>query len=505
MSGTTREDTRDSEDDLLVEVVEKASVGVVAFGVERALLVAFSFVVTALSGAVVYGYLSVFVRGETIVKNLVAGIGDGYSRTMARADPSARKSVVTAGLVGIFVTWAVLAGAIVWFRDPLIQLTLLEPRHRSTLLLYALGLLPFVLLRNARDVFRAVRAIRTATLVSHVFRPAALLLGALVGTLVLAADDAVATLWTSVVGATFVGGTVATVLVVRRTGVTLARHRALLGAFFRYVVTASGVAILELVQRRAVFVVMAVVLGPVEAGLFSLSVVFGQLVRWPLSGVNTILPPIAARLYDAGRASSLEGLYQRTARLATVAATPVVLLLVPYHRELLTLFSPAYADAAVVLLLVVIGQYLATTFGSVGLVLLMTDNERASLALQVLNAAVALPTILVLTVRFGVVGLGVSYLVAVLFNNATECCLLYVREGFVPFTRTELLSVGVGFTGLAVAAVATTRLATLPGLVVTGAVVIGYLWVIWTAILSDADKAVITAALGSVVSSSRSP
>ena len=138
MSGPTREDTKDSEDDLLVEVVEKASVGVVAFGVERALLVAFSFVVTALSGAVVYGYLSVFVRGEAIVKNLVAGIGDGYSRTMARADPSARKSVVTAGLVGIFVTWAVLAGAIVWFRDPLIQLTLLEPRHRSTLLLYAL-------------------------------------------------------------------------------------------------------------------------------------------------------------------------------------------------------------------------------------------------------------------------------------------------------------------------------------------------------------------------------
>ncbi len=505
MSGTTRDDTHDTEDDLLAEVVEKASVGVVAFGVERALLVAFSFVVTALSGAVVYGYLSVFVRGETVVKNLVAGIGDGYSRTMARATPSARKSVVTAGFVGILATWAVLAGAIVWFRDSLIAVTLLEPRHRSTLLLYALGLLPFVSLRNARDVFRAVRAIRTATLVAHVFRPAALLLGALVGTVVLSADDAVAALWTSVVGATVVAGTVATGLVVRRTGVTLARHRAVLGDFFRYVVTASGVAILELVQRRAVFVVMAVVLGPVEAGLFSLSVVFGQLVRWPLSGVNTILPPIVARLYDAGRGSSLKGLYQRTARLATVAATPVVLLLVPYHRELLALFSPAYADAAVVLLLVVIGQYLATTFGSVGLVLLMTDNERASLALQVLNAAVALPIILVLTVRFGVVGLALAYLVAVLFNNATECCLLYVRDGFLPFTRAQLLSVGTGFAGLATTAVATARLATLPGLTVTGVVVIGYLGVVWSTVLSDADKAVVTAALGSVVSPSRSP
>lgn len=483
------------EETLLAEVVEKASVGVGAFGVERALLVAFSFAVTALSGATVYGYLSVLVRGETMAKNLVAGIGDGYSRTVQRADPPARRVVVAAGSLGVVLVWAVLAVGVVGFRDRLVAGTLLEPRHRPVLVLYAAGLLPFLLLHNARDVFRALRAIRAATLVSQVFRPAALLLGAVAGALFAGGRDPVAALWTSTVVLTTVAAVVATGLVVRRTGVALRRHAALLREFGRYALTASGVAVLELVQRRAVFVVMAVFLAPVAAGLFSLSVLLGQLVRWPLGGVNTVLPPIAARLYDADRRDSLGALYERTARLATVATTPVVLVLAPYHVEVLTLFAPAYADDAVVLLVVVVAQYLATAFGSVGLLLLMTDNERASLALQVLNAGIALPLMLVLTTRQGVVGLGVAYLGSVVLNNATEGLLLYRREGLTPFSRTQVGAVGTGLLALG-CVLGASRLPLAASLVVTGAVVAGYVSVAWTVLLSGADRRAVVAALG---------
>ena len=496
MTDTTQDPVEATEDDLLAEVIEKASVGVSGFGADRGLFILFSFVVTALSGAAVYGFLSVLVRGETMAKNLVAGIGDGYTRTVPQLDASARQSVVAAGYFGVVVVWALVAMALIHFQETIIAETLLEPRHRQVVAVFAFGLLPFLLLHNARNAFRAVRAIRMATLVSQLFRPAALLTGAVVGTLVIANRDPVTVLWTSVVVVTAVGAIVASALVVGRFGVTFRRQTAAFRRFVRYVFVASGVATLELVQRRAVFVVMAVFLEPVAAGLFSLSVVFGQLVRWPLAGVNTVFPPIVAQVYDSNRQTRLRTLYERTARLATVAATPVVLVLVPYRVELLALFSPLYTETAIVLSFAVLGQYLATAAGSVGLVLLMTDNELASLGLQLLNVAVAVPVLVVLTVRAGVVGLGAAYLIAIAFNNTTECLLLYHREGVTPVSRRQLLAFGTGVVAVGLTTAATSRVSVVVSVGVVALAILGYLALAWGRLLSEADRRAVTTALG---------
>lgn len=88
------------DDELLAEIVEKSSVGVAAFTGERALLAGFAYLVTTGFGAAAYGFISVFVRGEAISRNLVAGLGDGYSRTLPRAPLSTQRTLLTVGSVG---------------------------------------------------------------------------------------------------------------------------------------------------------------------------------------------------------------------------------------------------------------------------------------------------------------------------------------------------------------------------------------------------------------------
>ena len=489
---------REGSDTLLAEIVEKSVVGIGAFMTERSLLAVFAYVVTGGLGAAAYGFVSVFVRGETLSRNLVAGLGDGYSRTLPRLSTPAQRTLLSVGSLGFVAVWAIIATLLVVFRGPIVDVTLLRPRHEGLVVLFALGLLPFLLLRNLRDVFRGLRMIRLAMLVSRLFKPLTLLAGAVAAVTVVRGDSLLG-LWSGVtvtaLGLTVVGGGVLRSRTDLRPG-SVRSHRQTVRGFLVYTANATGVAVLELVQRRAVFVMMALALSPVAAGAFSLSLVLGRVVRWPLSGVNGILPPIAAELYGDNRRETLQSLYVQTSRLATVVTTPVLVVGFAFAPELLGTFDEAYIGQAAVLRAVLVAQFVATVFGSVGLLLLMTDNEQVSLLTQVLNASIAVPLIIVLTVRYGPLGLGIAFLVSLVVNNTTELLVLSVREGLVPFSREQLYAAlsavpAVGFL-LATKAVAGVGW-TIPAAALVTA---GYIWLSNRVLLQDSDRAAVRAVLG---------
>jgi O-antigen/teichoic acid export membrane protein len=265
--------------------------------------------------------------------------------------------------------------------------------------------------------------------------------------------------------------------------------------FLNYVAGTSLVGLLGAGQRQVVFVLMAVVLSPVGAGLFSLSLLVAGVVRWPLKGINRALSAIAAELYDDDETATIERLYRRTSRVAAFLTVPVVVMTVSHAREILTLFSAAYGTGAPVLVLAVAGQFVAVLAGSNGLLLLMTDNERPTAGLQGLHVVVILPVMVVLARRYGVVGLGAAYALSLLFNNATELWLLRYLEGFRLFTREHWLVAGMcalaALCGSAIAA-ATPLLLSLPG---TVALTAGVTTLIHRKLLTDTDRRMVTVML----------
>jgi O-antigen/teichoic acid export membrane protein len=485
----------ESDSVLLAEVVEKSLVGVGAFVSERTLLAGFAYVVTGGLGAAAYGFLSVFIRGETISRNLVAGLGDGYSRMLPGVSVPAQQTLLSVGSAGFAFVWALTATLLVAFRGVIIDVTLLKPRHESLVVLFALGLLPFLLLRNFRDVFRGLRMIRLAMLVSRLFKPVALLAGATT-VVVFTPAGSLLGLWSGVVVVTVVLTLVAAGVLRSRTKLwfgSVSSSRPVVRNFLEYTANATGVAVLELVQRRAVFVVMALALSPVAAGAFSLSLVLGRVVRWPLSGVNSILPPIAAKLYGDGRQQTLQLLYVQTSRLATVATAPVLVVGFAFAPELLGVFDTAYIEQASVLRAVLVAQFVATVFGSVGLLLLMTDNERISLLTQVFNASIAVPLMFVLTLRYGPAGLGLAFLLSLVVNNTTELVVLYRRDGLLPFSREQLYA-GLLTIPCILALLAAKRTAGVDsGALVAVFVVGGYVWLAGRFLLREPDRVAVSA------------
>lgn len=89
---------------------------VAAFTAERPLLVGVAFIVTTMLGTASYGFLSVFTRGELLSRNLVAGPGDGYTRTVPGVSAAARRTLLSVGTVGFVTVWAVVATVVVALR-----------------------------------------------------------------------------------------------------------------------------------------------------------------------------------------------------------------------------------------------------------------------------------------------------------------------------------------------------------------------------------------------------
>lgn len=482
---------RDDEERLLREIADKGGVGIVAFGVERVLSLAFPFVVTAGLGAATYGYLSVLRRVRTVLDEVLTGLSAGHSRTIPRYDEPGQRSVLFASLMLVAGVGVVLCSAVVAVRSQIVARSLFEMRHLPTLAVFAAGLVPTVLLVYVASVFRAYRRVRRSVLVSRVARPGAVLLGALVA--VAAGATGATGVWLAVVTTLAIVATVAVATVVLATPLGIdAVRTAPVGDFLTYVAGTSLVGLLGAGQRQVVFVLMAVVLSPVGAGLFSLSLLVAGVVRWPLKGINRALSAIAAELYDNNETAAIEQLYRRTSRVAAFLTVPVVVLTVSHAREILTAFSAAYGPGAPVLGLAVAGQFVAVLAGSNGLLLLMTDNERPAAVLHLLHVLVVLPVMVVLARRYGVVGLGAAYAFSLLFNNATELWLLRRLEGFRLFTREHWLVAGLcalaALCGSAIAAV-TPPLLSLPG---TVALTVGVTALIHRRLLTGTDRRMVT-------------
>jgi O-antigen/teichoic acid export membrane protein len=178
-----------------------------------------------------------------------------------------------------------------------------------------------------------------------------------------------------------------------------------------------------------------VYLSSVAGGVFAVGFLLGALVRLPLMGINQFIPPVAAALHHENHRESLRRLYHVTSRLVLVGVTGLAVPVVVYREAVMALFGPTFTEYAPLLPGFITAQYAACAAGSVGILLKMTDNQRALLVVNVVITAFLAVTAVPLTTEFGLPGLVASYVLMLTVNNALEVAVLYYLEGLQPFTR----------------------------------------------------------------------
>jgi len=459
-------------DDALETVAHGATVSVPGILLERALAVAFTAVLTNSFSAGTYGVFAVARRLQQFLLHLSLGFRSGLSRFLPNADTDAERDALLTVASVLLLGVATLFGAALFVATPLVVRATGEGAQFGTFLrIFAVGLPASVWLFTVSEMLRGLEAVGPLTVTRRVAFPTAQFLVGAVGAVVFADLKTVAVGVVAVMGLV---GMVGALWLTRARVVRLRRPSAVEGSvwrrYVRYTLPLFIGGFATVVQRLGFYPLIALFLSGVAGGVFAVGVLVAGLVRLPLIGINQFIPPVAATLHEDESRTALRRLYQVTSRIVLVGTTALSVPIVVYRESIMGLFGPTFVAYAPLLAVFVVAQYGACVAGSVGVLLMMTDNQRAMLLVNTVVTLLLIVTAIPLTVTDGLRGLVVSYLLMLTLNNGLEMVVLYRLEGLQPFTRGHLKPIGAG---LVLALVVLIAKATLPALVapVVGSIV----------------------------------
>jgi len=441
-------------DDALERVAHGATVSVPSILLQRGLTVAFTAVLTNGFAAGAYGVFAVARRLQQFLLHIALGFRSGLSRFLPNADSAAERDalVTVAGL--LLGTVATVFGAALFLGAPAItRFTDQRPLFTTVLRVFALGLPATVWLFTVTEIQRGLEEVGALNVTLRIGFPVAQLLVGVLGTVVFGDLVAVAI---GVVAVSALVALGATAWLVRQRGLGLRFRSAdrasgtgspadespstmdLRAVWRRYVgytmpLFVGGFA--TTAQRLGFYPLIAIYLTDVAGGVFAVGMVVGGLVRLPLIGINQFVPPVAAALHEEDHREALRRLYHVTSRIVLVGVTALSVPVVVYREAVMSLFGPAFVSYAPLLVGFVFAQFAACAAGSVGLLLMMTDNQRPYLVVNVVITLFLAVTAVPLTIRFGLSGLVASFVLMLTVNNGLEVSVLYYFEGLQPFTR----------------------------------------------------------------------
>lgn len=169
-----------------------------------------------------------------------------------------------------------------------------------------------------------------------------------------------------------------------------------------------------------------------EVGVYSASFRLANLTSLVLIGVNSVVFPKFAALYSSGELGRMKALAQSSARLMAIACLPFLSILVFLPSEILSWFGSGFADGALVLQIIALGQLVNVITGSVGGLLSMTGNQASCFRCGLVSFVTMAILLLGLTSSLGMIGTAIAQAIGVSVNMTLLSIACYRIFGFAP-------------------------------------------------------------------------
>lgn len=168
-----------------------------------------------------------------------------------------------------------------------------------------------------------------------------------------------------------------------------------------------------------------------DVALFSLGLRLAMIIGFILTVYDSILGPRFSRLQHEGNGEGLKQLAQKSAFQMTCFALLPALVFIIWPEAVLALFGSDYSGAAGVVRILVIGQLVNVMTGSVILLLLMADQQRAARNILIWSVVVGGVASLVLIPRYSAEGAAYALLLCLLIQNVVAVYVVKKKFGFL--------------------------------------------------------------------------
>ncbi|WP_049997588.1 oligosaccharide flippase family protein [Halococcus sediminicola] len=441
----------------LRSVARGAGAQALGLGTSRVLGFVTTFLLTTSLGASLYGIFS-FSKTLISIAGTITNLGTDqsiYRFIPEYEDQETRNRVLGLATLTSFVG-SVVVGLTLYFSAPVLtELTLDQPLLTNALRLFAIAL-PFMTLTGCiASVFRGLELpgyqIMTGSVGRQVFRLVTVGIVVAVGATLVGIVAAAVVAW--VLAFLFGVG-----LLTRRTNFwpSLSGSQPSVRRFYNYSVPLTMGDIGRMVQNKVDILMVGVFLPGAAVGIYNLSTVLTQALTVPSIALNTIYPPIAARMYSNDEIDDLESLFTQVTRWSFTLSLLPAIGLIAYSEQLLAVFGEGFGRGEMVLVLFAVGYFADAANGPTNYTLMMTDHQYLLMidrwTVGISNAVLNF----IFINRYGLIGAAFATGLILTTISIVRLVEIWYTEGLVPYSWKFLKPItagaacGVVLTGLEV-------------------------------------------------------
>jgi O-antigen/teichoic acid export membrane protein len=169
-----------------------------------------------------------------------------------------------------------------------------------------------------------------------------------------------------------------------------------------------GMQVLEFTGGQSDRIILGIYLNAREVGIYSVAASVVAFVGIFLQSINQIFAPTIAELFHNGERELLLRLYQTLTKWSLGLTIPVALAVMIFARPLMGIFGADFREGWPVLAIATLGQLVSCGVGSVGLLLLMSDQQNRVVRAEAITVFLTLALNFALIPRLGLIGAAIA-------------------------------------------------------------------------------------------------
>ena len=220
--------------------------------------------------------------------------------------------------------------------------------------------------------------------------------------------------------------------------------------FWRFTGPRAVANLAQITIQRIDIVLVAIILGPVEAAIYTAATRFLVAGQFANSALSQAAQPRFAELFAVDDRRGANVVYRATTAWLVVLTWPLYLLAVIYGPEILSIFGHSYRAGDTVMVILGLTMLLATACGQVDMVLITTGRSSWSLANGLTAVFVNVGLDLLLIPRYGITGAAIGWAVAIIITNLVPLAQLAISKRLNPFGPGTFIAIGLSVVSFAV-------------------------------------------------------
>ena len=200
-----------------------------------------------------------------------------------------------------------------------------------------------------------------------------------------------------------------------------------------------------IISASSAIIILGIMENPEEVGLFNLASRLAMLTLVILEVLNSVMAPKIASLYAKNKIDELQKLITPIFYFLVFCGIISLLIFVFFGEDLVLLWGSEFRQSYKYLLIVALGQFVNLSTGAVGVLLVMSNNEKLLSRISVASMVLSIFLNVIFISLYGGIGACIATAILLSVENIYKVIIIQKKTGvsLVPvfkFSRTKRLS-----------------------------------------------------------------